>query len=159
MSDQVKSESKLITDIFVEGARKGWNIAIHSTIPNVLMAFVIIYVLNVSGLLKLLGEYVGFVMLPLGLPGESIAVFLASFLSWGGAAGVLVALVQEGTLNAQHIAILIPGMALVGSTVQYMGRVKMALWSQPEKVWSLIKLNSMALQPMREIAQNEDVPH
>ncbi|EDJ88278.1 hypothetical protein CGSHi22121_09630 [Haemophilus influenzae 22.1-21] len=56
MSEQVKSESKLITDIFVEGARKGWNIAIHSTIPNVLMAFVIIYVLNVSGLLKLLGN-------------------------------------------------------------------------------------------------------
>ena len=123
MSEQVKSESKLITDIFVEGARKGWNIAIHSTIPNVLMAFVIIYVLNVSGLLKLLGEYVGFVMLPLGLPGESIAVFLASFLSWGGAAGVLVALVQEGILRAPHLAILLPGMALVGSTVQYMGRV------------------------------------
>ncbi len=123
MSDNVNSEKKLITDIFIEGARKGWNIAIHSTIPNVLMAFVIIYVLNASGLLKLLGEYVGFIMAPLGLPGESIAVFLAAFLSWGGAAGVLVALVQEGTLNAQHIAILLPGMALVGSTVQYMGRV------------------------------------
>ncbi|QPB42265.1 YjiG family protein [Rodentibacter haemolyticus] len=118
-----KNETKLITDIFIEGARKGWNIAIHSTLPNVLMAYVIIYILNTSGLLKLLGEYVGFIMSPLGLPGESIAVFLAAFLSWGGAAGVLVALVQEGTLNAQHIAILLPGMALVGSTVQYMGRI------------------------------------
>ncbi|VEB27532.1 Inner membrane protein yjiG [Actinobacillus lignieresii] len=117
------NDNKLVTDVFIEGARKGWNIAITSTIPNVLMAFVIIYVLNASGLLKLLGEYIGFIMAPLGLPGESIAVFLAAFLSWGGAAGVLVALVQEGTLNAQHIAILLPGMALVGSTVQYMGRV------------------------------------
>ncbi|MEE6075859.1 YjiG family protein [Avibacterium volantium] len=117
------SENKLITDIFIDGARKGWNIAIHSTIPNVLMAFVIIYILNVSGLLKLLGEYIGFIMAPLGLPGESIAVFLAAFLSWGGAAGVLVALVQAGTLTATDIAILLPGMALVGSTVQYMGRV------------------------------------
>ena len=87
------------------------------------MAFVIIYMLNTSGLLKIFGEYLGFIMVPLGLPGESIAVFLAAFLSWGGAAGVLVALVQEGVLNAQHIAILIPGMALVGSTVQYMGRI------------------------------------
>lgn len=118
-----QAEKKLITDIFVEGARKGWNIAITSTIPNVLMAFVIIYILNVSGLLKLLGEYIGFIMAPLGLPGESIAVFLAAFLSWGGSAGVLVALLQEGTLNAHHVAILLPGMALVGSTVQYMGRV------------------------------------
>ena len=62
-------------------------------------------------------------MLPLGLPGESIAVFMAAFLSWGGSAGVLVALVGDGTLNANDIAVLLPGMALVGSTVQYMGRV------------------------------------
>lgn len=120
---QTTNQNKLITDIFIEGARKGWNIAITSTIPNVLMAFVIIYILNASGLLKLIGEYLGFIMLPLGLPGEAIAVFMAAFLSWGGAAGVLVALVQEGVLNAQHIAILLPGMALVGSTVQYMGRI------------------------------------
>lgn len=119
----VTNENKLITDVFVEGARKGWNIVVHSTIPNVLMAFVIIYMLNASGLLKVIGEYIGFIMAPLSLPGESIAIFLAAFLSWGGAAGVLVALLQEGTINAQHVAILLPGMALVGSTVQYMGRV------------------------------------
>ena len=47
----------------------------------------------------------------------------SAFLSWGGSAGVLVALVQGGTLTAPDIAVLIPGMALVGSTVQYMGRV------------------------------------
>ena len=29
----------------------------------------------------------------------------------------------DGTLNANDIAVLLPGMALVGSTVQYMGRV------------------------------------
>ncbi|MEG9489599.1 YjiG family protein [Mannheimia indoligenes] len=119
----MSTQKKLITDIFIDGARKGWDIAVHSTIPNVLMAFVIIYMLNASGLLKIIGEWLGFIMAPLGLPGEAIAVFLAAFLSWGGAAGVLVALVQEGVLNAQHIAILLPGMALVGSTVQYMGRV------------------------------------
>lgn len=119
----MSSQKKLITDIFIDGARKGWDIAVHSTIPNVLMAFVIIYMLNASGLLKIIGEWLDFIMAPLGLPGEAIAVFLAAFLSWGGAAGVLVALVQEGVLNAQHIAILLPGMALVGSTVQYMGRI------------------------------------
>ena len=121
MSEQ--SNNKLLTDVFVEGARKGWDIAIHNTIPNVLMAFVIIHILKVSGALDIIGKYLGFVMLPLGLPGESIAVIMAAFLSWGGSAGVLVALVQNGTLTAPDIAVLIPGMALVGSTVQYMGRV------------------------------------
>ena len=121
MSEQ--ANNKLLTDVFVEGARKGWDIAVHNTIPNVLMAFVIIHILKVSGALDIIGKYLGFVMLPLGLPGESIAVIMAAFLSWGGSAGVLVALVQGGTLAAPDIAVLIPGMALVGSTVQYMGRV------------------------------------
>ena len=121
MSEQ--ANNKLLTDVFVEGARKGWDIAIHNTIPNVIMAFVVIHILKVSGALDIIGKYLGFIMLPLGLPGESIAVFMAAFLSWGGSAGVLVALVQNGTLTAPDIAVLIPGMALVGSTVQYMGRV------------------------------------
>ena len=121
MSEQ--ANNKLLTDVFVEGARKGWDIAVHNTIPNVLMAFVIIHILKVSGALDIIGKYLGFVMLPLGLPGESIAVIMAAFLSWGGSAGVLVALVQGGTRTAPDIAVLIPGMALVGSTVQYMGRV------------------------------------
>ncbi|NLK66564.1 MAG: hypothetical protein GX282_03720 [Campylobacteraceae bacterium] len=118
-----KKDNKLITDVFVDGARKGWDIAVHSTIPNVLMAFVIIYILNKSGLLSIMGKYIGFIMTPLGLPGESIAAFLAAFLSWGGGAGVLVALMQDGTINANDVAVLLPGMALVGSTVQYMGRI------------------------------------
>ena len=121
MSEQ--ANNKLLTDVFVEGARKGWDIAVHNTIPNVLMAFVIIHILKVSGALDIIGKYLAFVMLPLGIPGESIAVIMAAFLSWGGSAGVLVALVQGGTLTAPDIAVLIPGMALVGSTVQYMGRV------------------------------------
>jgi len=86
------TENKLITDVFVEGARKGWDIAVKNTIPNVLMAFVIIHILKVSGALSVIGKFLGFIMLPLGLPGESIAVFMAAFLSWGGSAGVLVAL-------------------------------------------------------------------
>ena len=39
----MSSQNKLITDIFIDGAKKGWNIAINSTVPNVLMAFVIIF--------------------------------------------------------------------------------------------------------------------
>ena len=40
------SKKMMITDVFVNGAFQGWNIATHSTIPNVLMAFVIIKMLK-----------------------------------------------------------------------------------------------------------------
>ncbi|MDR0483949.1 MAG: YjiG family protein [Alphaproteobacteria bacterium] len=118
-----KKEKELITEVFIKGARKGWDVATHSTIPNVLMAFVIIYFLTASGLLKLIGEYAGFLMSPVGLPGQAIAVLLAAFLSMGGAAGVVVALFTAGQITVDHVAILIPAIILLGSTVQYMGRI------------------------------------
>lgn len=45
----------VITDVFVEGARKGWSIATGSTLPNVVMAFIIIKALEITGALKGLG--------------------------------------------------------------------------------------------------------
>ena len=48
-----ESANPMVTDVFVKGAVQGWNIAVTSTIPNVLMAFVIIKVLNHSGLLTI----------------------------------------------------------------------------------------------------------
>lgn len=132
-------EKKLITEVFVEGARKGWNIAVNSTIPNVLMAFVIIYMLKESGALDFIGEYTGFIMAPVGLPGVAITVVLAGFLSWGGAAGVVVSLFGAGMLSVDHIAILIPAIALVGSTVQYMGRI-LAVLEVPGKHYGMMFL-------------------
>ena len=45
---------KSIFDIFVDGARKGLNIGLNSVLPNVLMAYAIIQVLKVTGILMLL---------------------------------------------------------------------------------------------------------
>jgi len=48
---EVKAKKPIVTDIFVEGAKKGWVIATTSTVPNVLMAFVIIKALQITGTL------------------------------------------------------------------------------------------------------------
>ncbi|HCQ8978018.1 TPA: hypothetical protein OMI53_005444, partial [Klebsiella variicola] len=39
-------------DIFVIGARKGFNIAINNLMPNVLMAYVIAEMLNLLGVMQ-----------------------------------------------------------------------------------------------------------
>lgn len=59
-----ESANPMVTDVFVKGAVQGWNIAVTSTIPNVLMAFVIIKVLNHSGLLTIFGELFAPIMAP-----------------------------------------------------------------------------------------------
>ena len=112
----------MITDVFVKGAVQGWQIAVSSTIPNVLMAFVIIKILQHSGLLALIGQAFGPVMGIFGLPGEAATVLLGGWMSMGGGVGVAVALFDQGVINGTHIAILAPAIYLMGSQVQYMGR-------------------------------------
>ena len=65
MSD-VKAKKPMVTDIFVEGAKKGWVIATTSTVPNVLMAFVIIKALQITGALDLMGTLFSPIMAEIG---------------------------------------------------------------------------------------------
>ena len=108
-----ESANPMVTDVFVKGAVQGWNIAVTSTIPNVLMAFVIIKVLNHSGLLTIFGELFAPIM---------AAVLLGGWMSMGGGVGVAVSLFDQGLLTGEHVAIVAPSIYLMGSQVQYMGR-------------------------------------
>lgn len=111
-----------LMDIFVRGARKGWNIAIDNIIPNVLMAYVCIKILNVTGLLALAGKFFAPVMALWGLPGEAIMVLFSALMSMGGAVGVCMALYNDGGIDERAITIVIPAIYLLGSKIQYLGR-------------------------------------
>ena len=117
-----ESKNPMVTDVFVKGAVQGWGIATSSTIPNVLMAFVLIRVLQVSGLLDILGAVCAPVMGLFGLPGEAAAVLIAGWMSMGGGVGVAVALFDAGSVSGHDLAILAPAIYLMGSQLQYMGR-------------------------------------
>ncbi|EHR8280840.1 YjiG family protein [Escherichia coli] len=118
-----KKHSPVITEIFVEGARKGWNIATSSTLPNVLMAFVIIKGLEITGALKGLGLLFLPVMRIFGLPGEAATVLIGGWMSMGGGIGVAISLFDKGILTGEHLAILAPAIYLMGSQIQYLGRI------------------------------------
>ncbi|WP_054676234.1 YjiG family protein [Parasalinivibrio latis] len=117
------AKKPMVTDIFVEGAKKGWNIATMSTVPNVLMAFVIIKALQITGALDAMGTLFSPIMAVFGVPGEAAAVLIGAWMSMGGAVGVVISLFDQGILNGEHIAILAPAIYLMGSQVQYLGRI------------------------------------
>lgn len=124
MAAAVQPERKeIVTDVFVRGAKKGWGIAIGSMLPNVVMAFVIIKALDITGILTLVGNTCGPVMEIFGLPGKAIVVLLGAWLSAGGGVGTAIALHSSGALNGTDLAILTPAIFLMGSQVQYLGRV------------------------------------
>lgn len=118
----ITNEKPLITDVFVKGARQGWDLATKSMLPNLVMAFVLIKALNVTGLL----HYIGLVFEPMmsvfGLPGESAMILASSWLSVGGGLGVLIAFITEGVMNGEQVAIILPSMFIMGGQLQYMGR-------------------------------------
>jgi spore maturation protein SpmB len=116
-------QKKTLVDIFVDGARKGWNVGISSIIPNVLMAFVLIHALRISGLLDILGKVFNPVMGVFGLPGQAVMVLVGAWMSMGGGVGVAASLYAAKVLDPTHVTILLPAIFLMGAQVQYMGRL------------------------------------
>lgn len=129
-------------DIFVIGARKGFNIAINNLLPNVLMAYVISEMLNLLGVMGIIGKLFAPLMGLLGLPGEAVTVLLTAWLSSSAGTGVAVSLLTKGTLDVTHITILAPAIFLMGSQLQYMGRL-LGVADVPKKYWPLLMMTSI----------------
>ena len=109
MTTQVR---KNVMDMFIDGARRGFTIATTNLLPNVVMAFVIIQALKITGLLDWVGHICEPVMALWGLPGEAATVLLAALMSMGGA----------GALTGHDVTVLLPAMYLMGNPVQNVGR-------------------------------------
>lgn len=101
MTTQVR---KNVMDMFIDGARRGFTIATTNLLPNVVMAFVIIQALKITGLLDWVGHICEPVMALWGLPGEAATVLLAALMSMGGAVGVAASLATAGALTWKQSA-------------------------------------------------------
>jgi spore maturation protein SpmB len=129
-------------DIFVIGARKGFQIAINNLMPNVLMAYVVSEILNILGAMEFIGRLFAPLMGLFGLPGEAVTVLLTSWLSSSAGTGIAVSLFNKGLLNGTHVTILIPAIFLIGAQLQYMGRL-LGVADVPKKYWPLLMLASI----------------
>ena len=129
-------------DIFVIGARKGFQVAINNLMPNIMMAYVIAEILNLLGAMQFIGKVFAPMMGIFGLPGEAVTVLLTTWLSSSAGTGVAVSLLTKGILNGTHASILIPALFLMGAQLQYMGRL-LGVADVPKKYWPLLMLASI----------------
>lgn len=121
-SAKKKAKGNFISS-FVVGARSGLNMSLNNMAPNVLFAFALIQILNLSGLSDLISTICGPVMGVFGLPGIAATVVVTGLLSTGGGIGAAASLALSGDLNSAHAAILLAGIMTFGSCLQYMGRI------------------------------------
>jgi len=122
MTTKEITENKNILDLFIEGAKRGFTIGTTSLLPNVVMAFVIIRILEVTGLLKLIGIVCSPIMALWGLPGEAATILITSIMSMGGGIGVAVSLYTSAHLDATQVTMMVPAIYLIGNPVQNIGR-------------------------------------
>ncbi|WP_294558954.1 YjiG family protein [uncultured Mailhella sp.] len=108
---------------FVDGAVKGWKVATQNMLPNVVLAFAFISLLQTSGLLDAVGRLCAPVMNLFGLPGESVTVLISTWFSAGGGVGAAAGLYSHGIMNADHVSIIMPAIFLMGAQIQYAGRI------------------------------------
>lgn len=126
-----------IFDIFIEGARKGWKIGTQNLVPNILMAYVIAYILNLLGVMAFIGHWFGPIMSVFGLPGQALVVLLTTWLSCSAGVGIAASFYSQGILDGYHLAILMPALLLMASQIQYMGRL-LGTADVPKKYWPML---------------------
>ena len=142
MSNNTNKTNNNPFDIFVIGARKGFTVATQNLLPNVLMAYTLSEILNLLGVMKMIGAIFGPAMGLFGLPGEAVTVLMTAWLSSSAGTGIAVSLLSNGTINGTHATILIPAIFLLGSQIQYMGRL-LGVADVPKKYWPLLMLTSI----------------
>ena len=137
MSNQSKHTTNTPFDIFIIGARKGFNIAVNNLVPNILMAYAVSEVLRILGVMKMVGEIFGPMMFIFGLPGEAVTVLLTAWLSSSASVGLAASMFANGILEPRHITILMPAFFLMGAQLQYMGRL-LGVADVPKRYWPLL---------------------
>ncbi|MBS4913774.1 MAG: YjiG family protein [Veillonella sp.] len=140
MSNNKKSKNPF--DIFIIGARKGFAVGTNNLLPNVMMAYTLALILKLLGVLDMIGVVFGPVMAIFGLPGEAITVLLTSWLSSSAGVGIAVGLMNQGVLDGQGATILMPAIFLIGSQLQYLGRL-LGVADVPVRYWPLLILLSV----------------
>ncbi|MGL6199801.1 MAG: nucleoside recognition domain-containing protein [Lachnospiraceae bacterium] len=108
---------------FIGGAKKGVNLVLNVVVPNVVFSFALTRILELSGIIDILGSVLGPIMAIFGLPGEASVPMVIAILSMTSGVTSTAALCASGVLASTHALILLPFIFLAGSLLTYTGRV------------------------------------
>lgn len=122
MSENIKENKKSAIDIFMEECAAGWNIGIKNIVPSLILGYVLVYILQDTGLMDLISIVFKPVMAVFGLPGEGAAVLISAFFSKASGCGAAAMLYGEGVLTAAQATILYPACILMGTLIGHFAR-------------------------------------
>lgn len=117
---------RTLIEEFCFGAKNGFYLGVERIIPAMILAYVLIMFLKITGLMTIVGNIVGPVMAVFGLPGEAVVSLVAAFFAKAAGASTAASLYAEGVINAAQVTILFPATITMGTLVGHFVRVVVA---------------------------------
>ena len=118
-----KKPRKSVVEIFMNGAKKGFYIGVEQILPAMIMGYMIVTFLQLTGLVDVFGKVFGPVMGIFGLPGESVVVLISAFFAKAAGAATAANLFAQGLITAPQATILIMPCMLMGTLVGHYARI------------------------------------
>ena len=122
-----------IVEEFVAGAKKGFYIGAEMIAPAMVLAYVLIEFLNITGLMVIVGKAVGPVMAVFGLPGEAVVALVAAFFAKAAGCATAASLYSQGVIDAKQATILFPACVTMGTLIGHF--VRIVITSNANKKW------------------------
>lgn len=123
MNQPVIEKKKSVIEVFMGGAKKGFYIGIEQILPAMVLGYVVVQFLQLTGLVDVIGKVFGPVMGIFGLPGESVIVLVSAFFAKAAGAATAANLYAAGLINAAQATILIIPSMLMGTLVGHYARI------------------------------------
>ena len=122
-----------VVEEFVAGAKKGFYIGAEMIAPAMVLAFVLIQFLTITGLMTIVGKALGPVMAIFGLPGEAIVALVAAFFAKAAGCATAATLYSAGLITAQQATILFPACVTMGTLIGHF--VRIVIVANANKKW------------------------
>jgi len=122
MGETVERKKSMI-EIFMKGAKGGVYVTLEQILPAMLLGYVIVEFLQITGLMDVLGKVFGPVMGIFGLPGAAVAVLLSAFFAKAAGAATAANMFTQGIITAAQATILIMPCMLMGTLVGHYARI------------------------------------
>lgn len=119
----MKENKTGLIQTFMDGGRNGFQIWFNNVCPAIIFGYVVVQLLNVTGLMSVLNVVFTPIMSIFGLPGEAATALITSYMTLPAGCAIAASMVQSGVLTARQVTVLFPMMYAVSSNLLYIGRV------------------------------------
>ena len=97
-----------VVDTFLKGCVRGFKVGIENITPAMILGYTLVYILQATGLMDLLGTVFAPVMGLFGLPGEAFAVLISAFFAKASGCATAATMYAAGTLTLGQASMLLP---------------------------------------------------